>query len=202
MAAHYIFPLTKAGHTLQKIGNKAASLQSLLRHGMLIPRTFVCTWDAYHDYLDDNSNLVGVLQTELAAIFDPDKTYAVRSSANIEDGLERSFAGQFKSVLNVRGADGVLQSMWGIWGTTRSPSVQAYLNRHHIPAAQLSMAVIIQEMVTPVYSGVALSKNPVTGGDEVVVKAVAGEGLQLVQSGVTPARWVNKWGCWAFRPCC
>lgn len=192
----YIFPLTKTTHMQQNIGNKAASLQRLLRHGMLIPRTFVCTWDAYHDYLADNPNLVGALQTELAAMLDPTKTYAVRSSANIEDSLERSFAGQFKSVLNVRGVDGVLQSMWGIWGTTRSPSVQTYLDRHHIPAAQLSMAVIIQEMVAPVYSGVALSKNPVTGGDEVVVEAVAGEGSQLVQSGVTPARWVNKWGYW------
>ena len=52
----------------------------------------------------------------------------------------------------------------------------------------------------PVYSGVALSKNPVTGGDEVVVEAVSGLGTQLVQSGRTPHRWVNKWGNWLEKP--
>jgi pyruvate,water dikinase len=58
------------------------------------------------------------------------------------------------------------------------------------------MAILIQEMVDPIYSGVALSKNPVTGGDEVVVEAIKGEGSRLVQGGITPLRWVNKWGYW------
>ena len=62
------------------------------------------------------------------------------------------------------------------------------------------MAVIIQEMIQPVYAGVSLSRNPVTGADEVVVEAVEGSGEALVQSGVTPMRWINKWDNWILQP--
>jgi pyruvate,water dikinase len=47
---------------------------------------------------------------------------------------------------------------------------------------------------------VAFSRNPITGLDEVVVEAVAGRGDALVQEGVTPARWVHKWGAWLEQP--
>jgi pyruvate,water dikinase len=60
--------------------------------------------------------------------------------------------------------------------------------------------VIIQEMVTPVFSGVAFSRNPTTGLDETVVEVVPGRGDALVQDGVTPERWVEKWGGWLVRP--
>lgn len=40
----------------------------------------------------------------------------------------------------------------------------------------IEMAVILQEMVEPVASGVAFSKHPVTGLNEIVVEAVAGQG--------------------------
>ncbi len=45
------------------------------------------------------------------------------------------------------------------------------------------MAVIIQEMVHSQASGVALSRNPVTGADEVVVEAVQGLGMRLSRVG-------------------
>ncbi len=62
------------------------------------------------------------------------------------------------------------------------------------------MAVIIQEMVPSKVSGVAFSKNPYTGLDEVLVEAVRGSGELLVQEGITPQRWVNKWGTWTSIP--
>jgi pyruvate,water dikinase len=62
------------------------------------------------------------------------------------------------------------------------------------------MAVIIQEMVSAQVSGVAFSKNPITGLDEVLVEAVRGTGEALVQDGVTPQRWVSKWGTWTEFP--
>ncbi|NWG34142.1 MAG: hypothetical protein HXY42_06840 [Chloroflexi bacterium] len=178
------------------VGNKAINLRRLADIGMKIPQTYAIKWDAYQRYLKDDDRLVNELRAEIAETIDPGKTYAVRSSANIEDSMDRSFAGQFKSVLHVQGVDGVLQAVWAVWSSAQAPVVKTYLERHNIPTSELAMAVIVQEMVKPILSGVALSRNPVTGGDDIVVEAVKGEGTQLVQSGTTPLRWVNKKGYW------
>jgi phosphohistidine swiveling domain-containing protein len=184
----------------ESVGNKALNLRRLYNYGIRIPPAFICDWNAYHRYLDNDVSLVNELRLELSRKLDPDKYYAVRSSGNIEDSLDRSFAGQFKSVLNARGIDAILQAIWSVWSSTQSPAVVTYLERHNIAARQLSMAVIIQEMVQSQASGVALSRNPVTGADEVVVEAVRGLGDALVQGGVTPERWINKWGNWLVKP--
>ncbi len=52
------------------------------------------------------------------------------------------------------------------------------------------MAVIIQEMVPPKWSGVVFSQNPMTGANELIMEIVPGEGTALVQNGITPERWV------------
>jgi phosphoenolpyruvate synthase/pyruvate phosphate dikinase len=171
------------------------NLRRLMKIGVRVPITYVCDWEAFHRYLAGYTSLIPELREELTSIIAPDKKYAVRSSGNIEDSLERSFAGQFQSSLNIQGMENILQAIISIWSSANTPIVHAYLERHDI-SSSVSMAVIIQEMVNPVYSGVTLSKNPVTGADEVVVEAVRGEGTLLVQTGVTPDRWINKWGYW------
>ena len=184
----------------QSIGNKAAQLRRLQEHGVCIPATLVCTWDAYQRYLNNDVDFIAVLRDELSRRLKPTQAYAVRSSANIEDSLEHSFAGQFKTVLNVVGVDHVLEAIWSIWATANSPAVQIYWQHKSSVAFPLLMAVIIQEMVEPLAAGVALSRNPVTGADEIVVEAVQGRGDALVQSGFTPYRWIYKENRWLEQP--
>ncbi|MEJ2487391.1 MAG: PEP/pyruvate-binding domain-containing protein, partial [Anaerolineales bacterium] len=140
------------------------------------------------------------LKKELGHIIKPGKLYAIRSSANIEDSSDRSFAGQFKSVMNAKSIEDVIQAIWSVWSSAKADNVLSYLEAHRIPEDQLLMAVLIQEMVPAVFSGVALSRNPVTAADEIIVEAISGSGDRLVQGGFTPIRWVNKWGYWVEKP--
>jgi pyruvate,water dikinase len=199
MPEGYIFPI-RGTRRNEHIGNKAKNLGLLADNGFLTPLTYVCTWEAYARYTQGDTKVIEDLETELAAKLDSRKRYAVRSSANLEDGLDLSFAGQFKSVLDVEGVDEILGAIQLVWDATQSPSIQAYLEQKGSCSQDLKMAVIIQEMVSAKVSGVAFSKNPITGLDEVLVEAVAGTGEALVQDGVTPQRWISKWGTWTDTP--
>jgi len=199
MKTKYIFNL-KEKRLPPSIGNKAQNLRRLQDKGFLIPVTYVCTWEAYDLYLKNDIEMLTYLESELRQIIDPNISYAVRSSANLEDNFEHSFAGQFKTVLNVCGVSGVLQAIWAIWATTQSDEIRLYLQRINPSQKKLRMAVIIQEMVLPIFSGVAFSKHPMTGMDETVIEVVKGQGDALVQEGVTPYTYINKWGVWIAKP--
>jgi pyruvate,water dikinase len=199
MRSQYVFDLNNP-RLPKTVGNKARNLRFLTRKGFRVPATLVVTWDAYRRHLDEDPELREVLEAELLDVLDLDCPYAVRSSANIEDQVHHSFAGQFKSVLNARGTSDILRAIESIWATSRAPGAIAYMARHDIDPDQLNMAIIVQAMVHSVVSGVAFSKNPMTGMDEVIVEAVEGSGEALVQQGVTPERWVNKWGAWVETP--
>ena len=199
MPEQYVFSLLE-GSRIRRIGDKAKNLRLLAQKGFPIPLTYICTWDAHARYIQADGQVIEDLRAELAAKLDTTKRYAVRSSANIEDGLDLSFAGQFRSVLDVRGVQDILKALRFIWDTTQSPSIRAYLGQSGPGSPGIKMAVIIQEMVSAKVSGVAFSKNPITGLDEVLVEAVRGSGEALVQDGVSPQRWINKWGTWTDKP--
>jgi pyruvate,water dikinase len=199
MPEGYIFAL-RGSRRIQHIGNKAKNLGLLAEKGFPTPLTYVCTWDAYARYVQGDVQVIEELRAELAAKLDSRKRYAVRSSANLEDEQDLSFAGQFKSVLDVEGVEEILEAIRHVWDATQSPSIQAYLEQKGSGSQDLKMAVIIQEMVSAKVSGVAFSKNPITGLDEVLVEAIRGTGEALVQDGVTPQRWISKWGTWTDAP--
>jgi len=184
----------------ETIGNKAQSLRFLMKKKLLVPDTYVCRWDAYADYYEGKDHVLNRIQAELEAIVDPNSSYAVRSSANLEDSLDYSFAGQFETILDVRGVEAIVTAIQRIWSAVHTESSTSYLEKIQKKPEDLKMAVIIQKMINPVISGVVFSKNPINALDEVLVEAVKGSGTALVQTGVTPFRWVNKWGGWIEKP--
>jgi len=183
-----------------KIGAKAKRLRFLQNSGYPVPATFVVPWDCHTEFLDNGPTVVERLRHHIEELQGAGCTYAVRSSANVEDSTRHSFAGQFATLLDVSGSDNLVQAIQEIWRSAWTPSVRAYADKLGIRVDDLKMAVIVQEMVEPMFSGVSFSKNPVTGMDEVVVEAVAGIGTSLAQDGVKPWRWVHKWGKWIETP--
>ncbi len=103
---------------------------------------------------------------------------AVRSSAVGEDS-DRSFAGQFHSVLDVPPSE-VLDAYKEVVISRFSPELFSYIGdkddlRSH------PVAVGVQKMIHPLVSGVSYSRNPSSRqSDEVVISAVAGLGEELV----------------------
>jgi pyruvate,water dikinase len=99
---------------------------------------------------------------------------AVRSSASMEDGRDVSFAGQFRSFLNLRTAAEVEEAMRLCRESVHAPSVRDYCRHHGVDAVALRMEVIVQRMIQPELAGVVFTVNPATGAEEVVIEACEG----------------------------
>ena len=100
--------------------------------------------------------------------------YAVRSSSNIEDGKNDSFAGQFDTYLNVEKEElntKIIQCFKSLY----NENVLDYVRKKKIDIKELKMNVIIQEMVQSDYSGIIFTANPQGILNESVI--VVGEGL-------------------------
>ncbi|HEX7569196.1 MAG TPA: PEP/pyruvate-binding domain-containing protein, partial [Verrucomicrobiae bacterium] len=120
-----------------------------------------------------------------------ERSFAVRSSATVEDATGMSFAGQFDSILNVRGADALLAAIKTCWLSLFSERALVYLARQRMPAEKVKMAVLVQEMVEADHAGVVFTADPLTGAtDRFVVEYVSGLGEGLVQGTVQPERAV------------
>lgn len=184
----------------KEIGGKGVQLKNLSNLSVEIPKTYVCRSSLFKIYLTDPKAALTTLSQELSSIIDPARRYAVRSSANVEDGSDLSFAGQFDSCLNVQGLDEIVQAVETVWKSAQSERVQSYCQSNGISSDAIEMAVLIQDMVDPVMAGVAFSHNPLSGLHEVVIEAVEGLGDALVQGTATPERWSWKWGDWLERP--
>ena len=120
-----------------------------------------------------------------------ERSFAVRSSATVEDAAGMSFAGQFESILNVRGADALLAAIESCWLSLFSERALVYMARQRVPAEKVRMAVLVQEMVAAEHAGVVFTADPLTGAtDRFVVECVSGLGEGLVQGKVQPERTV------------
>jgi pyruvate,water dikinase len=165
------------------VGAKAASLAALAAAGFAVPDGVVITTTA----------LPAEIEAAVAAVLEHfgDATMAVRSSAVAEDGTAASFAGQFDTVLHVRGADALQAAVRQVWASAGSERVAAY--RHQdAPAA---MAVLVQRQVEADVAGVAFTADPVTGDREIVrISAVPGLGDALVNGAADADEWLVRAG--------
>ncbi len=185
---------------IPEMGNKAAGLQWLLQLGKRVPPTYVVSAKAWRRHREGDQLLSGQIAAEIKLHLDPLCLYAVRSSANLEDSFDNSLAGMFTTVLNVQGYHDVQQALTTVWKSVDTQNVQEHLNRRALQRDQLWMAILIQEMIPPRYSGVVFSRNPITGARETVIEAVAGLGSKLVQDGITPDRWVYRYSEFTEKP--
>ncbi len=112
---------------------------------------------------------------------------AVRSSATAEDLPEMSFAGQMETYLNVRGEAMVLEAVKRCWASLWTARAIGYRARNGIAPQEVSLAVVIQELVSADAAGIMFTANPLTGArDQVIINAAWGLGEAVVGGQVTP----------------
>ena len=115
------------------------------------------------------------------------RAVAVRSSATAEDLPDASFAGQQESFLNVSGNDQLLDAVRRCWASLWTARAITYRRRHHIPADEVSLAVVVQLIVAADASGIVFTADPVTGDDTLIeINAAWGLGEAVVGGQVTP----------------
>src|SRR5580658_275910 len=111
--------------------------------------------------------------------------YAVRSSATAEDLPTASFAGQQDTYLNVVGSAAILRHVSRCWASLFTERAVTYRRRNGFAHQEVSMAVVVQQMVFPQAAGTLFTADPVTSDRKVVsVEAVFGLGEALVSGRV------------------
>lgn len=112
---------------------------------------------------------------------------AVRSSATAEDLADASFAGQQETYLGIRGAETLVWHVQQCWASLWTERAITYRVRNNFPHVQVSLAVVVQEMIAPEVAGVLFTANPVTNNrEEMLANASYGLGESVVSGRVTP----------------
>jgi len=107
--------------------------------------------------------IAGAICQAYAALGGDDLPVAVRSSATAEDLPELSFAGQQETYLNMHGAAMVLDAIKRCWASLWTARAIDYRARQHIAPTDLSLAVVVQELLPAASAGIMFTANPVTG---------------------------------------
>ena len=206
-----IFEVGKHEATLSKIGGKAFQLAHLSKtEGICVPKWFALTTDCFCEFLGENrtrytqllenysedsrreildiiehtefsGELRALITAKLQEYFPTGGIAAVRSSAADEDGKEHSFAGMLESYLNVSADESIFRYIKQCYASCFSERIMEYRVQNGLVAADISMGVIIQEMIAPDYAGVIFTTDPRTNNtDDTLISVVAGLGEGLV----------------------
>ena len=164
-------------------GSKADNLRELAAAGFNVPKFYIIPakeknslakrdgikhlWNTYSRWAAEN---------EITAI-------AVRSSSTLEDTVDRSYAGQFNTVLDVSGQDEFIEALKTVFSSKPSSAYSAEPGLIH---------AIAQEFVEPDVSGVIFSINPANGSNEIVINAADGRGTNVVDGKQAVQYFINR----------
>ena len=185
-------------------GGKGFHLHLLWSWGIRIPQTYCLPISRFRTFMDRIGVQDGLSRDEcrqkiLSSQFDEKEhsslmkvlndsnegCWAVRSSGLNEDGQQRSYAGQFKTILNVSTKD-VPEAIVKCWASAFDNHLDDYSSATGVE----EMSVLIQRMVEPTISGVLFTINPRNGSHgEVSIESVPGLGVELVDGASLPDRY-------------
>ncbi len=172
---------------------KSAGLLRLRAIGLPVPDFTVFTWEELTSglALDDRPAAAlrkelkqRLLHSQIIPDLPADRLYAVRSSASVEDSEDLSFAGIFRTFLDVPLED-VPERMTDAVLSLLAPAGRLYAENHGVSLSELAMDIIIQEMVDAEISGILFTSHPQGLLSETVIQVGYGAGDGVV-GGQTP----------------
>ena len=155
------------------LANLAATLQQIIMAADLPPELDAAITEAV---------------TALKARVGSGLSLALRSSATYEDAPGLSFAGQYRSKLNVNPKD-ACQVYKEIVASKYALTAMSYRYQHGIPDDEVKISVGILAMVPSAAGGVIYSFDPVAatnGQEQILVNAVPGLAQGVVDGAITP----------------
>ncbi len=166
-------------------GNKAKNLQKLKNIGLNVPDFYVIPSTTIQNL---NENIIESLIRDFESW---SKEYncmsvAVRSSAEEEDSDNKSYAGQFISVMPVTNSTDFIKALRKV---ASSKPFKGYKL-----AKQYSVNAIVQLYIEPDIAGVIFSVNPASGQSEMLINAVKGHGSKVVDGKDSNSIHVNRPG--------
>lgn len=193
----YLIPLGRAADVAE-VGRKAANLHIAKRLGLPVPDGLVLSAKAMDEVVRMNPEatvrtaslppaVAGAVVTAARTFERAPHGVVVRSSSALEDGLERSFAGQFESVFCPSGDPAALEdAVRTVWASSFAPAVQDYekAGGHSEVGRVPRMAVLIQKAISPWASGV-LAAEP-GGAGRLLIEGTWGLPVPIVQGLISP----------------
>ncbi len=166
------------------VGGKACGLIQSLNYiedlqnfgiDVCVPKTFVLSSKCHQEYLRENHVPNTILVQAIKAMHACGGMVAVRSSADIEDGKDKSYSGAFDSVLNVSTVEEMRHALEEVYQSAEKIT----LDNSKAPR----MSVLIQQMIqTPDYAGVVYSQD-FDGDPYVVINRTKGKTAEKLVKG-------------------
>ncbi|MFA5060911.1 MAG: PEP/pyruvate-binding domain-containing protein [Candidatus Pacearchaeota archaeon] len=164
-------------------GNKARNLGVLINQGILVPNGIAVSYEPYSDYLDSRSfknDFEGRLYQKMGSY---SCQFAVRSSADVEDSGQRSYAGQFKTILDVS-RDRLIEAIKKVYDSGINFNSSYSSN-------PIQMGIVIQEMIDAESSGVLFTYDLINqNNDSIMVELSQGKCENIVSGRTNPSLYI------------
>jgi pyruvate,water dikinase len=194
MSCTILFEQVRRGD-VQFVGGKGLSLGLMSVAGLPVPPGFCIAGEAYRRAIAMGAGAARLLEADLAEVVAAYESLgrpivAVRSSATVEDGGHASYAGQQETVLGVDGEPALIAAVEKCWLSLQSDRALAYRREQNVTETEVSMAVVVQNLVPAEVAGVLFTRDPLdASGGRMLVEAAWGLGEAVVSGRVSPDRF-------------
>lgn len=162
----------------QSFGGKANGLISLSRKGFRVPSFYIIPNHTIQRIINGDLSIDQICQEWITQESpEKDSLWAIRSSADVEDGENKSYAGLFTTEINCKPNE--LQSAFRnvIEGFKQ---VQRDIPDYH-ETEEFGFHIVLQEMICGELSGVGFSVNPLEQiSEHPIINIIPGLGIKLV----------------------